>query len=309
MSKVLVTGGSGFLGSHVADALSAKGFDVVIFDKRISNYIQPGQKMIVGDMLDAEIAESATQGCDYIFHAAALADLNEARNKPVDTVRLNILGTVNFLEAARKFKVKRFVFASTVYVYSREGGFYRCSKQSCEAYIEEYFRRFGLEYTILRYGSLYGPRADQSNGVYRLLLHAVTNRYIRHIGNPDDAREYIHVEDATRLSVEALENKYANQHLVITGHYPMRLKDLFTMFSEIIGNRLDIEYIESPSHHSHYKVTPYAYNPSVGRKLTSNYYVDMGQGILQILDQLYQEGRISSENPIEEQIISKETKL
>jgi len=293
MSRVLVTGGSGFLGSHIADRLTARGFTVALFDRRPSPYLQPNQEMVIGDILDPQALQAVVSGCDTVFHLAALADLNAARHRPVETAQLNLLGTVNLLEAARTAGVKRFMFASTVYVYSREGGFYRCSKQACEAYIEEYQRQFGLAYTILRYGSLYGPRADERNGVYRLLLQALTCGRIRHVGTPDDAREYVHVEDAARLSVDACAEAYANHHLVITGHHPMRLRDLFTMFSEILGRSLDVEYVQAPQGEpdGHYQMTPYAFNPRVGRKLTSNDYVDMGQGILQMLEQLYHEGR------------------
>ncbi|MCI0395259.1 MAG: NAD(P)-dependent oxidoreductase [Chloroflexi bacterium] len=295
MSKVAVTGGSGFLGSHVAAALTDQGYEVVIFDRRPSSYLLPGQKMVVGDIREPAAVEEALAGCEVVYHLAALADLNTARTRPVDTVHLNIAGTVNCLEAARKTNVRRFMFASTIYVYSRAGGFYRCSKQAGEAYIEEYHRQFGLEYTILRYGSLYGPHADESNGVYRLLLQAATTGRIRHTGSPDESREYIHVEDAARLSVTALDEGYANRHLVLTGHYPMRLRDLFTMFSEILGRPVDVEYTPPPEGEpdGHYKVTPYAFNPRVGRKLTASYYVDMGQGLLQMLEQLYEEGRVS----------------
>jgi UDP-glucose 4-epimerase len=289
--RVVVTGGSGFLGSHVAEALSRQGYRVVIFDRRPSPYLRPDQSMVLGDILDYAALAGAVAGADYVFHLAALADLNAAHSRPLDSVQVNVLGTTNCLEAARQAGVRRFIFASTVYVYSRSGGFYRCSKQACEAYIEEYQRHFGLAYTILRYGSLYGPHADESNGVYRLLLQAL-NGQIRHVGRPDDSREYIHVEDAARLSVEALSKKYANQHLILTGHHPIRLHDLFTMFEEILGRPLQIDYLAPDEPDSHYRVTPYAFNPRVGRKLTANYYVDMGQGLLQMLDQLHREGRL-----------------
>jgi UDP-glucose 4-epimerase len=294
MTKVVVTGGSGFLGSHIADTLTEKGYEVTILDRRPSPYLKSNQQMVVGSILDLEAVEKAFSGSKYIFHLAALADLNAAKTRPLDTAHLNVVGTVNCLEAARNAGAERFMFASTVYVYSRAGSFYRCSKQACEAYIEEYQRQYGLDYTILRYGSLYGPHADESNGVYRLLLQAIQGR-IHHKGTPDDRREYIHVQDAARLSVQALEEKYANQNLVLTGNHSMRLEELFTMFSEILGHPIDIDYQGSSEEQddSHYRLTPYTFSPRVGRKLTETYYVDMGQGLLQILDQLYREGHFN----------------
>lgn len=301
MSAALVTGGSGFLGSHIADTLTARGFEVTILDRTPSPFLQPGQTMVVGDILDPRAIAAAATGCEAVFHLAGFSDLNEARTRPVDTATANLVGTLNVLEAARKAGAKRFVFASTVYVYSRAGGFYRCSKQACEEYIDEYQRQFGLDYTILRFGSLYGPRADEANGVYRLLLHAARGERIRHVGTAGDTREYVHVEDAARLSVDALAREFANQHLVITGQHPMTLDNLFTMFSEILGRKLDVEYVDPPEgpYDAHYRVTPYAFNPRVGRKLTSTCYVDMGQGLLQMLEQLHGDGSLG-ETPRED---------
>ncbi len=288
MARALVTGGAGFLGSHIADALTDRGFEVIVFDRRESEHLRAGQRMVTGDLLEAEALAKAAEGCDCVFHLAALADLEEANADPVAATRHNVLGTVGALEAARQAGVKRFLFASTVYVYSRAGGFYRCSKQAGEAFVEEYGRQFGLGYTILRYGSLYGPRATEANGVYRLLRQALDDGSIRHVGRPDDSREYVHVEDAARLSVDALADEFENQRLVITGHHPMRLRDLFTMFSEILGRQIDIDYAEPAEGlaRAHYRVTPYAFSPRVGRKLTANCYVDMGQGILQMLEEM-----------------------
>ncbi|MFT6053304.1 MAG: UDP-glucose 4-epimerase, partial [Roseivirga sp.] len=150
-------------------------------------------------MRDAEALLEQTKGFDVIYHLAALADLNAAKSKPMETVAINIQGTVNLLEAARVNGIKRFVFGSTVYVYSREGGFYRCSKQACENYVEEFQKRYGLDYTILRYGSLYGPRTDMANGLYRLLKTYMEQDKMEHSGSSTDQRDYIHVYDAARL--------------------------------------------------------------------------------------------------------------
>lgn len=289
MARALVTGGAGFLGSHIADALSEQGLEVIVFDRQESLHLRTGQRMVIGDLLDPGSLGAAAEGCDCLFHLAALSDLEEANADPVSTTRHNVQGTVQALEAARQSGVKRFLFASTVYVYSRAGGFYRCSKQACEAYVEEYGRQFGLGYTILRYGSLYGPRATEANGVYRLLRQALEDGNIRHVGRPDDSREYVHVEDAARLSVDSLGEEFEDQRLVITGHHPMRLRDLFTMFSEILGRQIEIDYAEPAEGlaDTHYRVTPYAFSPRVGRKLTANCYVDMGQGILQMLQEMH----------------------
>ena len=97
----------------------------------------------------------------------------------METVRLNVLGCANLLEAARQAGAKQFVFASTIYVSSESGGFYRASKQACELLVEEYQRQFGLDYTILRYGTLYGGRTDERNSVHRYLRQALLNRRSR----------------------------------------------------------------------------------------------------------------------------------
>jgi UDP-glucose 4-epimerase len=291
MTRSVVTGGSGFLGSHLADELTARGHQVIVFDQTPSPYLRPEHEQVTGAMEDFDLLCRVFQGTDYIYHFAALADLNKARDLPRETVAINVAGTVNALEAARRAGVKRFLFSSTIYVYSDEGSFYRASKQACEAYIEEFERRFGLAYTILRFGSLYGPRADASNGVYRLLHQAATAGTVRYMGHPDDAREYIHVADAARLSADALAPEFENQHLVITGHSATRARDLFTMFSEILGREVQVEYADPDVPDGHYRMTPYRFHPRVGRKLTSNLYVDFGQGILQVLEQIHHEDR------------------
>lgn len=287
MAKVAVTGGAGFLGSHIADALSNKGHEVCIIDVKKSDYLRDDQTIKIGDICDADFMNKALDGIEYVYHLAALADLNEAKNKPIETVEVNIKGTVILLEAARMHNVKRVVFGSSVYVYSKQGGFYRCSKQACEAYLEEYQRKYDLNYTVLRYGSLYGPRADESNGVYRLLNQFMNNSTYEHSGQATDKREYIHVQDAAQLSATILTEHYENKHYVLTGNDKLETAELFKMFEEILGKRVDVSYQNTGNVKSgHYAITPYTYIPSIGKKLVTNEFVDMGQGIIQLLEEM-----------------------
>jgi len=286
--KVLVTGSSGFMGSHVADVLEEQGYNVVLFDAISSKYKSKFQEEIIGDILKPEDIESAIEGCDAVFHFAAQADIGASSDIPTKTITTNIIGTQNLLEAGRKYKVKRFMFASTIYVYSELGSFYRVSKQACEKIIEEYQREFGLDYTILRYGSLYGPRANDFNAIRSFLIHAIKEKKIIRRGNGEELREYIHVKDAARLSVIALNEKHKNKHLVITGNQQIKVKDLLTMIREIFNSEIEIKFdFEEELHH--YEITPYNYKPQVAQKITSDTFYDLGQGLLDLLYDLEME--------------------
>ena len=275
------------MGSHVADHLSELGHRVRIFDSKPSVWLREDQEMIVGDLLDIEKVSESASGSDIVYNFAALADLNEALHQPLQTVRVNVLGNMHVLEACRAHKIKRFVYASTVYVYSREGSFYRCSKQASEQYIEEYQRAYGLDYTILRYGSLYGPRADSSNGLFRIVRNALEVGVVSYEGSPDAMREYIHVEDAAQASVVALEEHFCNQSVVLTGQEPVKVCDMLHMLAEIMGIEKRVEFVES-ANVGHYVRTPYAYQPQLARKYSSPLCIDLGQGLVQLIESVRQ---------------------
>jgi len=129
MKKAVVVGGSGFIGSHVADHLSDAGYQVTIYDKIQSQWLRNDQEIVIGDIQDSEKLNQTIVGAEVVYNFAALADLNQALEQPLKTVNINILGNINVMEACHAHGVKRFIYASTVYVHSREGGFYRCSKQ------------------------------------------------------------------------------------------------------------------------------------------------------------------------------------
>lgn len=277
-----VIGGSGFLGSHVADELTKLGHEVRIFDRVSSPWISKSQKMITGDILDSELLRSAVSGCYAVYNFASLSDLTAALDKPLETVKTNILGNVHVLDACRAEGIKRFIYASSVYVYSREGGFYRCSKQAAEHYVEEYQKSYGLEYTILRFGSLYGPRSNSENGLYRIIKSAIDNGAIKYQGSSESLREYIHVQDAASASIAILDNQFINSSVVLTGQEPMRVLDLLEMLREILGLEAGIEFVDG-NQIGHYIRTPYAYQPKIGKKFIPSAHVDLGQGLLEMI--------------------------
>lgn len=286
--KVLIFGGAGFLGSHVADELTKNNYEVFIFDLKPSNYLLSNQKMIVGNILDKELIRKSIKGSYAVFHFAAIADIKEAKRNPVDTVNYNILGTINILEACREFNVERFIYASTIYVYSDHGSFYRSSKQSCELLIENYQKEFNLNFTILRYGSLYGSRANDFNFIRNSIRQALLEGIIVRNGNGEEIRDYINIVDAARATVEILSKEYENSFLMITGSQTIKVSDLLLMIKEILNDEIKIKY-QNESNEGHYRITPYSFKPKVAKKLTPKNYQELGQGILYTIYDIYQE--------------------
>ena len=288
--RIIVFGGSGFLGSLVADALCNAGHKVTIYDVRRSDYLKPDQTMIVGDILDETRVRKAVKGTDVIYNFAGIADIDEASKKPIETVKQNILGNTILLDAAREGGAKRFIYASTVYVYSDSGSFYRCSKAACENYIETYHKQYGLDYTILRYGTLYGTRTDRRNSIYRFIEQAMKENRIVYPGDGNEIREYINVFDAAQASVEILSNEFRNEHVIFTGHYPLKVNEMLVMIKEILKKDIKIEYVSPKSQDpiDHYRITPYTFIPKVGKKYVKHFYTDMGQGLLLCMQEIYE---------------------
>ena len=293
--KITITGGSGFLGSHVADPLSKKGHKVTIFDKKKSKWIRSDQKMKVGDILNYKKLEKAIKGADIVFHFAALADLGQSLKKPLDTVNLNILGTVQALELCRKHKIKRFIYASTIYVNSIEGGFYRSSKRAAEDYIEEYRKFYGINYTILRFGSLYGPRSDNSNGVRIILKNAIYKKELTYSGTKKTIRNYIHVLDAAKACAETLNKRYKNKYLTITGNKKLRLGMFLKKLSKIFNITKKIKF-KNKKAIGHYETTPFTYKFKKGENFKIKSNIDIYSGILQLIEEIKNEKNYKNYN-------------
>ena len=287
--KVLVAGGSGFLGSYVVDQLIERGHSVSIYDTQMPRRANGTVRFVQGSILDVAAIDAAVTGNDIVYNFAGLADLNDSIDKPVETVSLNVIGNLNVLEAARKHRVKRFVYASSVYVFSHKGAFYGASKKASELIVEQYGEQYDLGYTIIRYGSVYGERADANNRIYRILRQALVEGKISFPGDGLEEREYIHGRDAAKLSVDVVESEsYRKQNVILTGMERFKYSELLAMIREMMNNNVRVEMLGN-DYKGHYVLTPYSFSPRIGLKLVNNPGIDFGQGLLDCLNHLFEE--------------------
>lgn len=284
--NAVVFGGSGFLGSYVADELSLRGLRVTIADLVPPTEQKFNQKYNKIDICDAALISSVTSEADYVFNFISLANLDEAIQNPKQSAELNIMGNISVLEALKSQKVKKFVFASSAYATNNEGSFYGITKRSAEQITREYGKRYSINYTIIRYGSVYGEKPSKNNYLYNLIKNAIVNGAIKYKGLDSDVREYIHAADAARLSVDMLDQKeYDNSTINLSGLERITRAELIRMIQETLGGDLSIKQT-STVNTGHYKVSPYSYNSEVAKKLIANPFIDLGQGILQCIEHI-----------------------
>lgn len=286
MKKVAVFGGSGFLGLYLTEELERRGFDVTVVDinepKGSSNFIKC-------DITNDKDLEEIFSNCyDIVYNLAGLANIDEANRHPLKTIQLNVVSNLKILDLCVKHRIKRYLYASSAYAMSEKGSFYGISKLASEKITEEYEKKYGLTFNIIRYGSVYSEKEFDNNYIYNLVKQAVTTREIVHSGDGEEQREYIHAADAAKLSVDILENDaYKNKHIILTGTQKVKRKDLFNMISEILGDDITIKLLKSKKT-GHYKYTPYSFQPSISQKLLPNPQIDLGQGVLECIRNVHQ---------------------
>lgn len=288
--RIVVTGSSGFLGSHLADAASEQGHDVGLVDVTASRWRRPDQDEVVADVRDAAAVAAALRGADAVFHLAAVADLREAAADPERTADVNVGGTRNVIDAARAAGVGRLVLASSVYAHSRSGGTYRDSKREAERLVRE-AAGDGLATTVLRFGSLYGPRADPGNAVRRILTQVLTEHRIDFWGDGTEVREYAHVQDAAALALESLDERHSGATLHLTGRERITTRELVELVAEMVGGDVPITFSDHPFD-GRYRLTPFTLTEEpveLGRTLVGDSYIDLGLGLLHTMQWLARE--------------------
>jgi UDP-glucose 4-epimerase len=288
--KVVVFGGSGFLGSHVSDLLTKKKIKVIIFDKYISDHVRKNFTYVKGDITDKLLVNKSLKKIDYVLNFAGLSDLNYCLDKPRETIDVDVIGNFNILEACSKNRIKKYIFASSVYVESDEGGFYKAAKLSSEVYLKEYSKYKKLNYSILRYGSLYGPRSNDKNGIYKILFNLIKNKKLYYFGDPNSRREFIHVLDAAKSTFDIMKNKdLDNKTVTITGNESILMKDLLLLISEILKiNKKKISFGKK-KYAGHYKITPYQKNLDYNLKYFPSTNIELSYGLLRLASEISDE--------------------
>lgn len=284
--KIGIIGGHGFLGLALSSLFEQEKINYQLFDIK-KNSFHPSS--IIGDILKPKSLEKFIKDKDYIYNFAGLSDLNESLNNPNNSAQQNIIGTLNILDLCKKFKIKKYIHASTVYVSGNKGSFYRCSKKAAEDYINEYYKHYNLKYSIIRFGSIYGPGSDLKNGLFRIINSAIKKKIITYEGNKENIREYIHIDDAANACFLTINKKFDNKILVASGLNPIKIQDLANMISEIIGvkkikfkNKIEL---------GHYKFSPYNVENSSVEKIILPTYVDLGQGISQVASEILKKSK------------------
>ncbi len=263
MAKVVVTGGSGFIGSHVVDVLVEAGHEVTVIDHRM----RP-QRADVGfedvDLMDLSSILSATKGAEHIFHLAAVSNVNYAYKYPVYTTALNVVGTANVMEAARLNGAQRVYLASTVWVYNGSpngapngraldesipfyldgaGHIYTSTKMASEMICHNYSQLYNVPFTVLRYGIPYGPRMREELLIPIFIKKALSNAPLTVSGKGEQYRNFVYIRDMAEAHVLAMQDIAKNQTYNLEGNRKVTVLEVAEGIRKAIGDHVKIDFV------------------------------------------------------------------
>jgi UDP-glucose 4-epimerase len=266
MAHVLVTGGAGFIGSHLVEALVARGDRVRVLDdlstgrRENLRHLEGAFDFILGSCADLETARRAVQGCEAVFHEAAIPSVPRSVSDPVGTDRANCGGTVTMLEAAREAGVKRFVFAASSAAYGdtptlpKEESMtpnplspYAVQKVAGEHYCRVFFQTHGLETVALRYFNVFGPRQDPKSEyaavVPRFVTAALKGEPVTVFGDGLQSRDFTPIADAVRANLLALTSPRAPGHVInVARGERITLLELVERIGRIVGRKVEVHH-------------------------------------------------------------------
>ncbi|CAI8833391.1 putative UDP-glucose 4-epimerase [Pseudomonas sp. IT-P218] len=265
--RILVTGGAGFIGSHLVEALLEHGYSVRVLDDLSSGKLSnlPIDRchltLVVGDVADAPTVARAMKDCTAVVHLAAVASVQASVDDPIATHQSNFIGTLNICEAMRQAGVRRVVYASSAAIYGNNGEGtaisedtpknpltpYAADKLASEHFLDFYRRQHGLEPVILRFFNIYGPRQDPSSpysGVISIFSERAQKKLpITVYGDGEQTRDFVYVDDLVKILVQAVAEAKPRMEPVNVGfNRSTSVNDLATMLSELLGWPLALTY-------------------------------------------------------------------
>lgn len=271
--KTLITGGAGFIGSHIAEELCQRGAEVIILDNlsegKESNlcWKKPGDRveLVVGDIGDEKLVKKLMAGCDWVFHEAAIASVPRSVAEPVKSNTDNLESSLRLLVAARDLKVKRFMFASSSAIYGNhpepakhEGLFpdtlspYALQKYAAERYGQLFHQLYGLETVSLRYLNVFGPRQSfnsaYSGVIARFCTTMLKGQRPTIFGDGKQSRDFVFVKNVARanlLAAEGPSEKVAGKVFNVGGGHAIDLLQLVEEINRLTGQSLEPVFAES----------------------------------------------------------------
>ena len=259
MATVVVTGGSGFIGSHVVDALVDAGHQVTVVDHRIRPHRSDVNFEDV-DLMDLSSVVVATKGAEHIFHLAAVSNVNYAYKYPVYSASLNVMGTAHILEAARINGAQRVYFASTVWVYNGApnekpadetvpfylegaGHIYTSTKMAAEMMCHNYSQLYRVPFTILRYGIPYGPRMREELLIPLFIKKALNGEPLTISGKGEQYRNFVYVRDMAEAHVLAMKESAVNQTYNLEGTRKVTVLEVAEGIRKILGHAVKLDCV------------------------------------------------------------------
>ncbi|MCH8049131.1 GDP-mannose 4,6-dehydratase [Patescibacteria group bacterium] len=260
LKRVLIIGGSGFIGSHIVDALAERAERITVIDSAKSRWKNKAAKYKIMDLRDEKLHKIfAKEKPDTVFHLAAHIHDRESIEEPVKNAEVNIIGSLNVFEAARRYLTGRLIFASTGVVYGHQDTFpieeealprpltpYAVSKLTGERYLNFYQNVYNLPYVALRLGNVYGPRQDTSAesgaiGIFATQLMKGEQAYINNDGLT--TRDYVYIDDVVRAFIIAAESDYIGVLNIGTGR-ETSTNSIFELTRQTVGVQAAPEYRE-----------------------------------------------------------------
>jgi UDP-glucose 4-epimerase len=258
VARVAVTGGSGFIGSHVVDVMVEAGHEVTVIDHRV----RPHRSDVAFediDLMDLSSVLAATRGMEHVFHLAAVSNVNYAFKYPVYTAALNVVGTANVLEAARLNGARRVYLASTVWVYNgapergavdettpfyldAAGHIYTSTKMASEMVCHDYGKLYGVPFTILRYGIPYGPRMREELLIPVFIKKALRGEPLTVAGKGDQYRKFVFIQDMAEAHLLAMRDTAAKETYNLEGTRKVTVLEVAEGIRGVLGGGVRIEF-------------------------------------------------------------------